>query len=102
MSVTEVSDKNGWEGSVEFSDEDNVVSKIKCHVVMEDNISDCEVVTRLALKHGIVLQGDENEQLNIFVDKKENDQLKSLCGIPKAKVKYAVNKVNCVLKITDI
>ena len=70
--------------------------------VLENNNNDCEVVTRLALKHGIVLQGDKNELVNISVDKKENDQLKSLCGIPKAKVKYAVNKVNCVLRITDI
>ena len=56
---------------------------------------------RLALKHGTVLQRDENEifeQLIMFVDKKEKEQLKSLRGIPKARVKCAVNKVNCVLK----
>ena len=58
-------------------------------------------VNRLALKHGTVLQRDENEifeQLIMFVDKKEKEQLKSLRGIPKARVKCAVNKVNCVLK----
>ena len=63
------------------------------------------MVTRLVLKHGTVLQEDENEtfkQLIMFVYKKEKEQLKSLRGIPKAKVKCAVNKVNCVLKKTDI
>ena len=63
------------------------------------NNNKCEVVTRLALKHGTVLQEDENEifeQLIIFVYKKEKEQLKSLTGIPKAKVKCAVNKANCV------
>ena len=86
----------------------------ECHVVLEDtclnqdrysNNDECEVVTRLALKHGTVLQGNENEifkQLIIFVDKKEKEQLKSLLGIPKAKVKCAVNKVSCVLKKIDI
>ena len=62
-------------------------------------------MTRLALKHGVVLQGDENktfEQLIIFVDKKEKEQLKSLYRILKAKVKFAVNKVNCVLEKIDI
>ena len=57
-----------------------------------------EVVTRLALKLGI----DENEmfeKLIIFVYKKE--QLKPLRGIPKAKVKCAVSRVNCVLKKID-
>ena len=62
-------------------------------------------MNRLALKHGTVLQRDENEifeQLIMFVDKKEKEQLKSLRGIPKARVKCAVNKVNCVLKKIDI
>ena len=62
-------------------------------------------MTKLALKHGTVLQGDENEifeQLLIFVYKKEKEQLKSLRGIPKTKVKCAVNKVNCVFKKIDI
>ena len=34
--------------------------------------------------------------------KKESEQLKSLRGIPKAKVKRAVSKANCMLKKTDI
>ena len=62
-------------------------------------------MTKLPLKHSTVLQGDENEifvQLIVFVYNKEKQQLKSLRGIPKAKVKCAVNKVNCVLKKTDI
>ena len=69
------------------------------------NNDKCEVVTKLALKHGTFLQGDENEifeQLIIFLHKKEKEQLKSLRGIPKAKAKCAVNKVNCVLKKIDI
>ena len=86
----------------------------KCHVVLEgtclnqdrySNNDKCEVVTRLALKHGTVLQEDENkifEQLIMFAHKKENEQLTPLCGIPKAKVKCAVNKVSCVLKKIDI
>ena len=69
------------------------------------NNDKCEVVTKLALKHSTVLQGDGNEifeQLIIFVHKKEKEQLKSLRGILKAKVKCTVNKVNCVLKKIDI
>ena len=65
----------------------------------------CEVVTKLALEHGTVSHGDENEifeQLITFAHKKEKEQLKSLPGIPKAKVKCAVNKVNYVLKKIDI
>ena len=105
MGVTEESDKNGCE-------EDNVVCE--CHAVLEDTCLNqysyshndkCEVVTRLALKHGTVVQGDENEifeQLIIFVYKKEKEQLKSLRGIPKSKVKCAVNEVNCVLKKIDL
>ena len=49
------------------------------------NNDECEVVTRLALKHGT----DNNEifeQLIIFVYKKQKEQLSSLRGIPKAKV----------------
>ena len=42
------------------------------------------------------------EQLIMFVDKKEKDQLKSLRGIPKTKVKCAMNNVSCVLKKIDI
>ena len=114
MGVTEESDKNGCEGSARFSEEDNVVCENECHVVLGDiclnqdqysNSDECEVVTSLVLKHGTVLQGDENEifeQLTIFVDKKEKEQLKALRGIPKAKVNFAVNKVNCVLKKIDI
>ena len=63
-----------------------------------------KVMTKLALKHDIVLQGDENqifEQLIVFVYKKETQQLKSIRGIPKAKMKCTVNKVNCVLKKID-
>ena len=62
-------------------------------------------MTRLALKHGTVLQGDQNEifeQLIRSVYKKEKEQLNSLRGIPKAKVRFAVNKVNCVLKKINI
>ena len=60
-------------------------------------------MTRLALKHGTVLQRDEYEifeQLVIFVCKKGKEQLKSLCGIPKVKVKRAVNDPgqSCVLE----
>ena len=57
-----------------------------------------EVVTRLALKLGI----DENEilknSLYLYIKK---EQLKPLRGIPKAKVKCAVSRVNCVLKKID-
>ena len=114
MGVTEVSEKNGCVGSVGFGEENNVVCENECHAVLENtwlnqdwysNNDECEVVTRLALKHGVVLQGDENktfEQLIIFVDKKEKEQLKSLYRVLKAKVKCAVNKVNCVLEKIDI
>ena len=86
----------------------------ECYAALEDtclnqdrysNNDKCEVMTKLAQKKGTVLQGDENEifkQLIIFVYKKEKEQLKSLCGIPKPKVKCAVNKVNFVLKKIDI
>ena len=53
------------------------------------NNDECEVVTRLALQHGTVLQGDNNEifeQLIIFVYKKQKEHLSSLRGIPKAKI----------------
>ena len=114
MGVAEDSDKNGCEGSVGFGEEENVVCENECHVVLDDaclnqdryhNNDKCEVVTKLALKHGTVLQGDENEifeQLIIFVHKKEKEQLKVLRRIPKAKMKCAVNKVNGVLKKIDI
>ena len=39
---------------------------------------------------------------SLFVYKKEKEQLKSLRGIPKAKVKCTENKVNCVFKRIDI
>ena len=114
MGVTEESDENGCEGFVGFGEEDNVVCENECHVVLEDtclnqdrcsNNDKCEIVTRLALKHGTALQGDENEifqQLIVFVYMKEKEQLKLIRGIPKAKVKSAVNKVNCELKKIDI
>ena len=114
MGVAEDSDKNVCEGSVGFGEKENVVCENECHVVLEDtclnqdrysNNDKCEVVAKLALKHGTVLQGDENEifeQLIIFVHKKEKEQLKSLHGIPKARMKCAVNKVNYVLKKIDI
>ena len=57
------------------------------------------------MKHGTVLKAEENErfeQLIIFVDKKAKEQSKSLCGNPKARVKCAVKKVNCLLKKIDI
>ena len=114
MGVTKESDKISCEGSVGFGVEDNAVCEIECHVVLEDtslnrdrysNNDECEVVSRLALKHGTVLQEDGNEkfeQLIWFVYKKGKEQLKPLRGIPKAKVKCAVNKVNCSLKKIDI
>ena len=114
MGVAEDSDKSGFESSVGVGVEENVVCENECHVVLEDTCLNqdqyskndkCEVVTKLALKHGTVLQGDENgifEQLIIFVHKKEKEQLKPLGGILKSKVKCAVNKVNCVLKKIDI
>ena len=46
-------------------------------------------MTRLALKHGTVLEKHENETF---------EQLIMLYGIPKAKVKCAAKKVNCVFK----
>ena len=110
MGAAEESDKNGCEGSARFGEEENVVCENECHVVLEDtclnqdrysNNDKCKVVTKLALKNCTDLQGDENEileQVIIFVYKKEKEQLKSLRGILKGKVKCAVNKVNCVLK----
>ena len=97
MGVTEESDENGCEGSVGFGEEENVVCENECHVVLEDtclnqdryrNNDKYEVVTKLALKHGTVLQGDENEifeKLIIFVYKKKKEQFKSLRGIRKQK-----------------
>ena len=86
MGVAEKSDGNGREGCVGFGEEENVV-------------------TKLALKHGTVLEADEYktfDPLIIFLYKKEKKQLKALRGILKAKVKCAVNKVNCVRKKIDI
>ena len=114
MGVAKESVENGCEGSVEFGEEENVVCENECRVVLEDTClnQDCysnndksEVVTKMALKPDTILQGHENEifeQLVVFVYKKEKQQLKSLRGIPKAKMKCAVNKVNCVLKKIDI
>ena len=62
-------------------------------------------MTKLALKHGTVLEGDEYKTLDpliIFLYKKKKEQLKALRGILKAKVKCAVNKVNCARKKIDI
>ena len=36
MSVAKQSDENGCGGSVEFGEEENVVSENECHVVLED------------------------------------------------------------------
>ena len=110
MGVVKEFDKNDSEVSVQFGQEENVVCENECHAVLEDTCSnqDCysnnnknKKVTKLALKHGTVLQGDENEifeQLIVFVYKKEKEQLKSLPGIPKGTMKSAVSKVSCVLK----
>ena len=86
MGVAEDSDKNGCEGSVGFGEEENVVCENECHVVLEDtclnqdrysNNDKCEVVTKLALKHGIVLQGDESEILEqllyLYIRKKRSN-----------------------------
>ena len=114
MGVAKESVENDCEGCVEFGEEENVVCENECHVVLEDTClnQDCysnndksEVVTKLALKHDTVLQGDENEifeELIVFVHKNEKQQLKSLSGILEAKVKCAVKKVNCVLNKIDI
>ena len=114
MCVAKEADENGCEDSFEFDEEENVVCKNECHVVLKDtclnqrsyrNNDKSELVNKLSLKHVTVLQGDENEifeQLIIFLYKKEKEELKSLRDIPKAKVKCAVNKVNCVLKKIDI
>ena len=73
MSVAKVSVKNGCEGSVEFGEEENVVCENECHVVLEDTClnQDCysnndksKVMTKLALKHDKILQGDENDLTN--------------------------------------
>ena len=67
MGVSEKSDENGCEGSVEFGEEDNVECENEFHIVLKDtrlnqdrysNNDECEVVTRLALKYGTVLQGN--------------------------------------------
>ena len=114
MGVTEESDENGCESSVGFGKEGNSVCGNGCHVVLEDtcpnqdrsrNNDERGMVTRMALRHGTVLQENENdkfEQLIMSVYKKEKEQLNSLRGIRKEKVNYAVNKVSCVLKKIDI
>ena len=70
MGEVEESDENGYEGSVWFDEEENVVCENECHVVLEDTClnqdwhsdkNECGVVTRPTLRHGTVLQGDENE-----------------------------------------
>ena len=67
----------------------------ECHVVLEDTCLNqdryskndkCEVVTKLALEHGTVSHGDENEifeQLITFAHKKEKEQLKYCLGFRK-------------------
>ena len=69
----EESDENGYVDSVWFDEEENVACEIECHLVLEDtylnpdrysNNDEFELVTRLALKHGTVLQGEENDYLN--------------------------------------
>ena len=64
MGVAEESDENGCEGSIGFDEEENVLYKNDCHVVLEDtclnqdwysNNDKEEVVTKLVLKHGTVL-----------------------------------------------
>ena len=106
--------ENGCEDFVEFGKEENAVCENQFHVVLEDtclnqdyygNNGKSEVVTKLALKHGTVLLGNEKEifePLILFVYKKRKEQLKSLRGIPKAKVECAMSKVNCLLKKIDI
>ena len=95
MGVAKESVKNGREGSLEFGEEENVACENECHIVLEDTClnQDCysnndksKVMTKLALKHDIVLHGDENEifeQLIVFVYKKEKQQLKSLVEFRK-------------------
>ena len=97
MRVAEDSDKNGCEGYVGFGQEENVVCENECHVVLDDTCSNqdrysnndkYEVVTKLALKHGTVLQEDENEifeQLIIFVHKKEKEEIKVITWDSKSK-----------------
>ena len=66
MSLTEESDENSCEGSVGFGEEEYGLSENDCHVVLDtclnqswySNNDECEVVTRLALKHGAILQQD--------------------------------------------
>ena len=69
MGTTEEPVKNGCEGCVEFGEGDNVVCENKFHLMLDDtclnqdqysNYGKCEVVTWLTLKHGTVLQEDEN------------------------------------------
>ena len=64
-----MSDENGCENSVGSGKEDHVMCENECHVVLENiclnqdlynNNDECEVVTRHALKHATVLQGDGN------------------------------------------
>ena len=57
MCVTEQPDKNGCEGSFGFDEEDVVVCEHEDTYLNQDRHSDndeCEVVTRLILKHGTV------------------------------------------------
>ena len=83
MGVTKNSDENGYEGSVQFGEEENVMCENVCRVVLEDTClnqdrysdnNEYEVVTRLVLEHGGVLQEDGDEifeQLIMLVHKKE-------------------------------
>ena len=86
MGMTKESNENGCEGFVGFGEEDIVVCENECHIVLEDtclnqnrygNNDECEVVTRLPLKHGTVLQGDENKYLNnslyLYIGKKRSN-----------------------------
>ena len=85
MGVVKESVENGCEGSVELGEEENGVCKNECHVMLEDTClnQDCysnngksDVVTKLALKHDTVLQGDENNlnnSLYLYIRKKSSN-----------------------------
>ena len=113
MDMAEDSDENGCEGSVAFGEEDNIACENQCHLVLQDtslnqerysNNGEYQVLTRVVLKYGRVLQEDENEifeQLITFIYKKEKEKLVIMWD-SKAMVKCAENKINnCVLKKID-
>ena len=97
MGVAKESVENGCEGSVKFGEEENAVCENEYHVVLKDTClnQDCysnndksEVVTKLALKHDIVFQGDENEifeQLIVFVYKERKAAIKVITRDSKSK-----------------